>query len=56
MTLEDRLAILADKDEIRELTARYCFAVADGDSAAIVAMFSDDGRFSMRGRTWSGTA
>ena len=54
--LETRLAVLADKDEIRELTARYCFAVADGDAAAIVAMFTADGVFKMRGRTVSGTA
>ena len=55
-SLEQRLTELADKDEIRELTARYCFAVADGDAAAIVAMFTDDGCFKMRDREWRGTA
>lgn len=55
-SLEERLAVLADKDEIRELTARYCFAVADGDADAIVGLFTADGAFKTRGRTVSGTA
>lgn len=54
--LEQRLAVLADKDEIRELTARYCFAVADGDANAIVDMFTDDGVFMMRGKEFRGRA
>lgn len=53
-SLEARLAVLEAKDEIRELTARYCFAVAEGDAPAILALFTADGVFTMRGRTWSG--
>ena len=56
MTIEQRLAELADKDEIRELTARYCFAVADADTAAILALFCDDGVFKMRNREFRGMA
>jgi len=55
-TVEERLALLEAKDEIRELTARYCFAVAEGDPDAIVELFCPDGSFSMRERTWSGHA
>ena len=51
-----RLDRLESKDAIRELTASYCFAVAEGRGADIVAMFTADGRFKMRGREWSGTA
>lgn len=53
-SVEERLALLEAKDEIRELTARYCFAVAEGDPDAIVELFCPDGSFTMRERTWSG--
>ena len=36
---------LLDKDEIRELTARYCHAVVDGDADTIVSLFCSDGVF-----------
>jgi len=36
---------LAAKDEIRELTARYCHAVVDGDADSIVRLFCQDGAF-----------
>ena len=39
-----RLDRLESKDAIRELTASYCFAVAEGRGADIVAMFTGDGR------------
>lgn len=45
MDLEAEIARLAAKDEIRELTARYCHAVVDGDAAAIVDLFCADGVF-----------
>ncbi|MEM7253253.1 MAG: nuclear transport factor 2 family protein [Pseudomonadota bacterium] len=48
MTLEERIAQLEAKDEIRELTARYCHAVVDGDAATIVTLFCEDGAFRMR--------
>ena len=51
-----RLDRLESKDAIRELTASYCFAVAEGRGADIVAMFTGDGCFKMRGREWCGTA
>ncbi len=54
MTDLDRLAVLEAKDEIRELTAKYCFAVAEGDAAGIIDLFCTDGVFSMRDREWAG--
>ena len=53
--IERRLDIMESKDAIRELTAAYCFAVAEGRGADIVAMFTADGTFKMRDREWSGT-
>lgn len=41
----DTLEMLAAKDEIRELTARYCHAIVDGDADTIVPLFCDDGVF-----------
>jgi uncharacterized protein (TIGR02246 family) len=55
MASDDRVDVLAAKDEIRELTARYCFSVADGDAATIVDLFTDDGVFKIRGREVRGT-
>ena len=49
--MESTLALLAAKDEIRELTARYCHAVVDGNAEAIVALFCEDGAF--RAHTFS---
>ncbi len=43
--IESRLATLEAKDEIRELTARYCHAVVDGDADTIVELFCEDGVF-----------
>jgi ketosteroid isomerase-like protein len=51
-----RLDVLESKDAIRELTAAYCFAVAEGRGADIVDMFTTDGSFKMRGHEWTGTA
>lgn len=44
-SVESRIAKLEAKDEIRELTGRYCHAVVDGDAATIVELFCDDGVF-----------
>ena len=44
-SVETRLARLEAKDEIRELPARYCHAVVDGDAERIVALFCVDGTF-----------
>ncbi|MDH4363181.1 MAG: nuclear transport factor 2 family protein [Acidimicrobiia bacterium] len=54
-TIEQRLAVLEAKDEIRELTARYCLAVAEGEAETIIAMFTGDGVFTMRDREFAGT-
>jgi uncharacterized protein (TIGR02246 family) len=53
--IEQRVVELADKDEIRELTARYCFAVADGDAETVLGLFTSDGVFRLRGREYRGT-
>lgn len=50
--IERRLDVMESKDAIRELTAAYCFAVAEGRGADIVAMFTSDGCFKMRGNEW----
>ena len=48
MTDSDQQGILqklVDKDEIRELTARYCHGVVDGDADGITELFCADGKF-----------
>jgi uncharacterized protein (TIGR02246 family) len=35
--------MMSDKDEIRELLARYCFALDAGDFQAMAALFTPDG-------------
>ena len=54
MSLEDRIAAIEAKDEIRELTARYCHGVVDGDAEAIVDLFCTDGTFRMRNSSFTG--
>lgn len=44
-SIESRLAVIEARDEIRELTARYCHAVVDGDADTIVELFCADGAF-----------
>ena len=44
-SLEEKVQALEARDEIRELTARYCHAVTRADSATIVGLFCDDGVF-----------
>ncbi|MBV1906469.1 MAG: nuclear transport factor 2 family protein [Pseudomonadales bacterium] len=55
-SLEDRITALEDKDEIRELTALYCHAVAAGDGPAISALFGDNASFKMGDRLVEGRA
>ena len=55
MSLEDRIAAIEAKDEIRELTAKYCHGVVDGDVEAIVDLFCSDGTFRMRNASFTGT-
>ncbi len=44
-SVADRLARMEAKDAIRELAARYCHAVVDGDVEALVDLFTEDGVF-----------
>ena len=46
-SLEERIQNIEDKDEIRELTAKYCYAVVAQDSEALINMFTEDGVFDM---------
>ena len=55
-TTEATVAALAAKDEIRELTARYCHAVVDGDAETIVSLFCRDGTFRAHTSAPSGRA
>lgn len=52
--VEARLAVIEAKDEIRELTARYCHAVVDGDVDTILGLFCADGVFRMRSKAFTG--
>ena len=53
---EDRLQAIEDREEIRELTARYCHAIAAADVAGIVDLFCEDGSFCTDDRVTKGTA
>ena len=55
-TLEEKIDALQDREAIRELTAEYCHCIAAGDSAAVTALFSDDGAFAMGDRRVQGAA
>ena len=44
-TLKNRLRILEDRAELRELIARYGIAVDDRDIAALAGLFTPDGSF-----------
>ena len=46
-SIEQRLQILEDKDAIRELTAKYCYAVVAQESEILINMFTEDGAFDM---------
>ena len=41
--LEQRIQELEDRDQIKELTARYCWHVAHGEGEAVAGLFTDDG-------------
>lgn len=42
-SIEQRVQELEDRDQIKELTARYCWHVAHGEGEAVAALFADDG-------------
>lgn len=54
--IEDRIRSIEDREEIRELTARYCHAIAAADVATIVDLFCEDGSFCTGDRVTKGTA
>jgi len=47
-TLEQQVQELTDREEIKELTARYAHGVARGEGAKVAALFTDDGVFTNR--------
>jgi hypothetical protein len=47
-TVEETLAELLDREEIRDLPVRYCDCVWRGDVAGIVEMFTADGSFTVK--------
>jgi ketosteroid isomerase-like protein len=51
---KQRIRALEDKDAIRELTARYCFAVARNDVDAVIELFCKDGALIMNDRSFVG--
>jgi 8-oxo-dGTP pyrophosphatase MutT (NUDIX family) len=42
-SLEQRIQELEDRDQIKELTARYCWHVARGEGKQVAELFTDDG-------------
>lgn len=44
-TLEQQIQELTDREEIKELTARYAHGVARGEGAKVAELFTDDGVF-----------
>jgi uncharacterized protein (TIGR02246 family) len=44
-TLEQQVQALTDREEIKELTARYAHGVARGEGAKVAELFTDDGVF-----------
>jgi SnoaL-like protein len=42
-TLEERVREIADREEIKELTAKYAHWVALGEGARVAQLFTDDG-------------
>ncbi len=49
-TVEETLTELIDREQIRDLPARYCDCVWRGDVAGIVELFADDGSFTIKSR------
>jgi len=44
-TLEEQVREIADREELRELTAKYAHWVALGEGAKVAELFTDDGVF-----------
>ena len=52
-SIEQRVQELEDRDEIKELTARYCWHVAHGEGEAVANLFTDDGVLDVQRRPTS---
>src|ERR1700675_2295214 len=44
-SLEEQVSEIADREEIKELTAKYAHWVALGEGAKVAQLFTDDGAF-----------
>jgi hypothetical protein len=44
-TLEERVREIADREEVKELTAKYAHWVALGEGANVAQLFTEDGIF-----------
>ncbi len=42
-SIEQRIQELEDREQIKELTAKYCWHVAHGEGEAVANLFTDDG-------------
>jgi ketosteroid isomerase-like protein len=51
-SIEQRVQVLEDREEIKELTARYCWHVSHGEGEAVAALFADDGMLDIPGGTF----
>jgi 8-oxo-dGTP pyrophosphatase MutT (NUDIX family) len=51
-SIEQRVQELADREEIKELTARYCWHVAHGEGEQVANLFADDGLLEVRDGTF----
>ena len=48
-SIEQRVRVLEDREEIKELTARYCWHVTHGEGEAVANLFTDDGVLDVTG-------
>ncbi|HYL58063.1 MAG TPA: nuclear transport factor 2 family protein [Candidatus Acidoferrales bacterium] len=48
-SIEKRIQVLEDREEIKELTARYCWHVTHGEGEAVANLFTDDGVLDVTG-------
>jgi ketosteroid isomerase-like protein len=49
-----RIRALEDREAIRELTARYCFAISRNDIEGVLKLFCEDGAMLMNDRAFVG--
>ncbi|MBV8359341.1 MAG: hypothetical protein JO189_15610 [Deltaproteobacteria bacterium] len=51
-TLEQQVQEIADREEIKELTAKYAHWVVQGVSAKVAKLFTDNGAFTNEISRW----